>query len=169
MATGIVWCWCKTVDLLSRYHAIKYRITVSIRVSIWGFDNTCDGIYGKRYETMVNKWWDRSDWWMLDWPRHRYNEIKSGVIIELFCAVTDGKWDRVTGVYICLLLMWLITRRTTSTSYGVMSLLTGLSSQSPPIICKARGGGVANDWRWLSLVHILWSTRTSHPMEGHSH
>ena len=91
---------------------------------------------------------------LLDWPRHRYNlnEIKSGVIIELFCAVTDGKWDKVTGVYICLLLMWLITRRTTSTSYGVMSLLTGLSSQSPPIICKARGGGVANDWRWLSLV-----------------
>ena len=83
MATGIVWCWCKTVDLLSRYHAIKYRITVSIRVSIWGFDNTCDGIsgsiigsprksiapmgyiYGKRYETMVNKWWDRSDWWIV--------------------------------------------------------------------------------------------------------
>ena len=119
-------------------------------------------VYGKRYETMVNKWWDRSDWWMLDWPRHRYNEIKSGVIIELFCAVTDGKWDRVTGVYICLLLMWLITRRTTSTSYGVMSLLTGLSSQSPPIICKARGGGVANDWRWLSLVpHSLVYTDVS--------
>ena len=115
---------------------------------------------------------------LLDLPRHRYNqrcvvrltthlwynEIKSGVIIELFCAVTDGKWDRVTGVYICLLLMWLITRRTTSTSYGVMSLLTGLSSQSPPIICKARGGGVANDWRWLwlSLVpHSLVYTDVS--------
>ena len=158
MATGIVWCWCKTVDLLSRYHAIKYRITVSIRVSI---------IPVTVYMVNVTKRWLTNDGTgvtdgLLDWPRQRYNEIKSGVIIELFCAVTDGKWDKVTGVYICLLLMWLITRRTTSTSYGVMSLLTGLSSQSPPIICKARGGGVANVWRWLSLVpHSLVYTDVS--------
>ena len=139
--------WTYSADTMPSSTGSQFRFEFRSEVSIIPVT-----VYGKRYETMVNKWWDRSDWWMLDWPRHRYNEIKSGVIIELFCAVTDGKWDRVTGVYICLLLMWLITRRTTSTSYGVMSLLTGLSSQSPPIICKARGGGVANDWRWLSLV-----------------
>ena len=156
--------WTYSADTMPSSRGSQFRFEFRSEVSIIPVT-----VYGKHYETMVNKWWDRSDWWMLDWPRHRYNEIKSGVIIELFCAVTDGKWDRVTGVYICLLLMWLITRRTTSTSYGVMSLLTGLSSQSPPIICKARGGGVqmiGGDCRWF---HILWSTRTSHPMEGHSH
>ena len=131
MATGIVRCWCKTVDLLSRYHAIKYRITVSIRVSIRGFDNTraCDGIDGKRYETRVNKWWDRSDWWIVRLTKASIHQNKKRHHWIVLCCYRRvmGQGYLVTGVYICLLLMWLITRRTTSTSYGVMSLLTGLS------------------------------------------
>ena len=85
--------WTYSADTMPSSTGSQFRFEFRSEVSIIPVT-----VYGKRYETMVNKWWDRSDWWMLDWPRHRYNEIKSGVIIELFCAVTDGKCYR--GLYL---------------------------------------------------------------------
>ena len=52
--------WTYSADTMPSSTGSQFRFEFRSEVSIIPVTE-----YGKRYETMVNKWWDRSDWWIV--------------------------------------------------------------------------------------------------------
>ena len=52
--------WTYSADTMPSSTGSQFRFEFRSEVSIIPVT-----VYGKRYETMVNKWWDRSDWWIV--------------------------------------------------------------------------------------------------------